>query len=200
MALTAIVSAGSIRFRANWWLAMLLSAAVLAGCSSSGGPEGARGATARDRDAGIPLASEFDLTSYRGKVLVLNFWATWCGPCRIEIPALVKLRQSFSPEEVAIVGISTGERGSVQHVQQLLKSFAADFSINYDLFFDSDRVLYDTWSKRESLFGAVPATLVFDANGELRGKHLGVPRNRHTRMFVPFEVLGEEIQGLLDES
>ena len=187
-----------IRVR-RWPLPILLSVALLAGCRSSDGSEDAATAT-RAPDADIPLVSEFDLKAYRGKVLVLNFWATWCGPCRIEIPALVKLRQSFRPQEVAIVGIATGEFGSVQQVQRSLKSFAAEYGIHYELFFDSDRALYDEWNERASLMQGVPSTLLFDASGEFRSKHLGVPRNRRTGALDPFGVLGEDIQGLLDES
>ena len=151
----------------------------------------------RSPHADIPLAGEFDLKAYRGKVVVLNFWATWCGPCRIEIPALVKLRKSFKPEEVAIIGISTGEHGPQQRVQQLLKTAAAEYRINYQLYLDHDNALYAEWARRESLYG-VPSTLLFDASGNLQGKHLGVPRNRRTGKLDPCGVLGEEIQSIVD--
>ena len=59
----------------------------------------------------FPLASNFDIAQYSGKVVLLNFWATWCVPCREEVAALVKLRDRFSEEEVAIVGISVDNRG-----------------------------------------------------------------------------------------
>ena len=183
----------------RWPLPILSSVALLAGCNSSDGSEEAATA-ARAPDADIPLVSEFDLEAYRGKVLVLNFWATWCTPCRIETPALVKLRSSFRPEEVAIVGISTGEYGSEAQVQRLLKSFATEYGINYELYYDNKRELFDEWARRASLMGALPSTLIFNASGEFRSKHLGVPRSRQSGALDPFGVLGEDIQALLDES
>ena len=152
----------------------------------------------RSPHADVLLAGEFDLKAYRGKVVVLNFWATWCGPCRIEIPALVKLRKSFRPEEVAIIGVSTGERVPESRVQQLLKTFASEYDINYELYHDDDNSLFYEWAERASLMGALPSTLLFDASGQLQGKHLGVPRNRKTGKLDPFGVIGEEIQSIMD--
>ena len=151
----------------------------------------------RASDADIPLAEGFDLKSYRGKVVLLNFWATWCGPCRIEIPALVRLRKSFRPEEVAIIGIATGERGPQRQVQQLLKTVATQFDINYELFYDHDNGLFNDWAQRASLMGSLPSTLLFNARGELQSKHLGVPRNARGALD-PFGVIGEEIQSVVD--
>ena len=181
----------------KYCLSALLVALVVMGCGPNDGADG--GTRERSPDEDIPLAEAFDLKAYRGKVVVLNFWATWCGPCRIEILDLVKLRKSFRSEEVAIIGVATGEQGSQRQVQQLLKTAAAEYHINYELFLDHDNALYAEWAQRESLFG-VPATLLFDASGELRGKHLGVPRNRRTGEIDPFGIIGEEIQSIIDAS
>ena len=151
-------------------LPALLVALMVIRCGPNDGADSTAGTGERSSpDEDIPLAEEFDLKAY-----VLNFWATWCGPCRIEIPDLVKLRKSFRPEEVAIIGVATGENGPQRQVQQLLKTAAAEYDINYELFFDHDNALYAEWAQRESLFG-VPSTLLFNSSGELRGKHLGVP-------------------------
>ncbi len=178
------------------YLPALLVALVVAGCRPSHDADG--GTDERSPDAEIPLVGEFDLKTYRGKVVLLNFWATWCGPCRIEIPDLVKLRKSFKPEEVAIIGIATGERGSQRQVQKLLKTVAAEYDINYELYYDHDNALFYEWTERASLMGSLPSTLLFDASGELQGKHLGVPRNRRTGELDPFGVIGEEIQSIKD--
>ena len=165
------------------------------GCGSGEGSGGYE----RAPDADIPFAKELDLKAYRGKIVVLNFWATWCGPCRIEIPDLVKLRKSFASDEVAIIGVATGEQGPPPRVQQELKATAAQYGINYELYLDHDGAMYSEWVRRESLFG-VPSTLLFDAKGNLKGKHLGVPRDRRTGRLDPFGVLGEAIQAIIDEA
>ena len=108
------------------------------------------------------------------------------------------MRKSFKPEDVAIIGISTGEYGAQPKVQRLLKEFTGDFGINYELYYAHDNSLFSAWARRESLMGALPSTLLFDASGELRGKHLGVPHNRRTGKIDPFSVLGAEIEAIID--
>lgn len=102
---------GSILIRVKRWsLPILLSAALLAGCNSSDGSEEATTA-ARAPDADIPLVSEFDLKAYRGKVLVLNFWATWCGPCVREMPSLVRLQQRLGGDSFTVIALSEDLKG-----------------------------------------------------------------------------------------
>lgn len=68
------------------------------------------------------------LSKYAGKALILNLWATWCGPCRMEIPELVKLHKEFRAQGLEVVGLSTEDpEESVDKV----KRFVQDFGINY---------------------------------------------------------------------
>lgn len=72
----------------------------------------------------------FRLADYGGKVVVLNMWATWCGPCRIEIPHLIELSKEFGPKGVEVIGLSTEEP---EQATQLVRDFAREFKINYRL-------------------------------------------------------------------
>jgi thiol-disulfide isomerase/thioredoxin len=69
-------------------------------------------AAAADFSLGDLEGATTSLGTFRGRVVVLNFWATWCPPCRAEIPELMKLRTTFAREDLALVGIATDEAGS----------------------------------------------------------------------------------------
>ena len=135
----------------------------------------------------FPLASSFDLGDYKGKVVVLNFWATWCGPCRMEIPDLVKLHNAFDQDKVSVVGISTLERGSTEQIQNQLKAVAQRFNISYPIIFDNEAKLYREFGS----FPGIPTTFVIDQNGKVKKTLPGVRS---------YKVFAEAIQGLLDQS
>jgi thiol-disulfide isomerase/thioredoxin len=72
------------------------------------------------------------LSDYSGKVLVVNLWATWCGPCRSEIPELVKLHQEFQSQGLEIVGLSTeNPDSSVQAVREFVKAFNMGYPVGW---------------------------------------------------------------------
>ena len=140
-------------------------------------------------------ASDFRPEAHKGKVLVINFWATWCGPCRIEIPDLIKLRQEFAGDDVAIVGIAVSEHGTPEQIDAKLRRFMAEYGINYPVYYDADM----RWVRNyeSSPMVSIPLTIVLDQDGEIRAVHRGVPRDRSGRIS-PFSALGEEIEMLLD--
>jgi len=101
--------------------------------------------------------------AWRGKVVLVNFWATWCGPCRAEIPDLVELQDKYR-DRLQIVGISEDE-GPPEPV----KRYAADKKINYPVAMLTPEI--------ERLFpgiSAIPTTFVLDRDGRLMQKHVGM--------------------------
>ncbi len=115
---------------------------------------------------------------FKGKIVVLNFWATWCVPCREEIPSLIELHQQYGDDGVIIVGASV-DRGGVD----LVKRFVERFKINYPIVIADEKMMRDFGNVE-----AVPTTFLIDRNGRVAGKHVG---------FAEKETLEREIKSLL---
>src|SRR5215467_13624884 len=102
------------------------------------------------------------LDSAKGKVVLLNFWATWCGPCREEIPTLIALQQRYG-KQVQIIGISIDTRPPAE-----VQEFAEQLNMNYPIAISTDAV--------EQAFGGVesiPATFVVNREGQIVDRHIG---------------------------
>jgi peroxiredoxin len=108
--------------------------------------------------------AEVKLADLKGKVVLLNFWATWCGPCRLEIPWFVELQEQYRDQGFRIVGIS------VDDPPEALPPFAKRFKINYPLIVGADRE--DVQKAYGPIFG-VPMTFIIGRNGRICMKHVG---------------------------
>jgi thiol-disulfide isomerase/thioredoxin len=105
------------------------------------------------------------LSEWRGKVLVCNFWATWCAPCREEIPLLVTAREKYGPLGAEIVGIAIDNAAKV-------REFSASFKISYPVLL-ADASGLDLMRKLGNGSGALPYTVVADRLGALVHRKLG---------------------------
>lgn len=112
---------------------------------------------------------EFTLADYKGKVVVLDLWATWCGPCRAEIPFLVKLGEEYAGRGVEVIGISTDNRTTPKDAPELVRDFAQKFAINYKLAWTNDDL------DQLIVFGgsSIPQTLVINREGMVVMHHAG---------------------------
>jgi peroxiredoxin len=108
--------------------------------------------------------AEVKLADLKGKVVLLNFWATWCGPCRLEIPSFVELQEKYRDKGFRIIGFS------VDDPPEALPPFAKRFKINYPLIVGADRE--DVQKAYGPIFG-VPMTFIIGRNGRICMKHVG---------------------------
>ncbi len=119
---------------------------------------------------------QVSLADFRGKVVVLDFWATWCPPCRREIPDFIDLQKQYGSQEVQIVGIALDEPDKV-------KSFARDMKMNYPVLLGTPDI-----AMRYGGIDGIPTTFVIDRKGMIANRFEG---------FRPADVFDREIRKLL---
>lgn len=101
-----------------------------------------------------------DLAGYRGKVVLVNFWATWCPPCRKEFPSLGRVRKLFKPADFEVLAVNVGED------PETVFSFAA--TPDFPVLFDRDSQAMARWPVK-----GLPTTLVLDRQGRLALRAVG---------------------------
>ncbi len=106
-----------------------------------------------------------NLAQWRGKLLIVNFWATWCEPCRQEVPALVRIQSTYAPKGVQIVGIALDSASKV-------RDFAKEYGINYALVVGGMETI-DLSRKFGNSAAALPYTVVLDPAGKVVATRLG---------------------------
>ena len=102
------------------------------------------------------------LAQYRGKVVLVNFWATWCAPCRNEMPSIERLRRSLEGRPFAVLAVNVGESGRVA------RDFAAQMPLGFPLLLDRDTRIAKSWGAK-----LLPATFIIGPDGAIRYSHLG---------------------------
>ncbi|HLG14036.1 MAG TPA: TlpA disulfide reductase family protein [Blastocatellia bacterium] len=110
----------------------------------------------------------FKLSDYRGKVLVVDFWATWCPPCRQEVPQLVRIANQNRARGVEVVGLHIDDRG--RSSPDDIKLFIARYDISYTIGMASDEMFVAYLGTEET---AIPQTLVFDRKGQAVAHFVG---------------------------
>lgn len=119
------------------------------------------------------------LASYKGKVIVLNFWATWCGPCKLEIPEFVEAYARYRDQGFVILGVLSEDNPSPEE----LKTFMTEFKMNYPIFRE-----HPPLAEANGELWALPTSFMIDRKGSICSKHMGA---------MSKEMLDREIKGLL---
>jgi thiol-disulfide isomerase/thioredoxin len=122
----------------------------------------------------------FKLSDLKGKVLVLDLWATWCGPCRSSIPELVNLQKEFGPKGLEVIGLDIDPDSDTP---EDVKAFAKEFEINYKLAF-ADRELAISLMRG----GNIPQSIIVNRDGQIIEHKVGFhPVNTPKRMRAAIE-------------
>jgi peroxiredoxin len=152
------------------FLAAVSLAVLLAACSRSPSTVRARVKAEKDRKQAPNFTlkdatgAEVKLSDYRGKVVLLNFWATWCGPCKIEIPWFIDFQQQLRDRDFAVLGVSMDDDG-----WQSVKPYVTEHKINY-------RVVIGTEELTQQYGGvdSLPTTFILDREGRIASLHVGL--------------------------
>lgn len=122
---------------------------------------------------------EVSLASFKGKVVLLNFWATWCGPCKAEIPGFVELQEKYK-DKLTVIGYS------VDDPADKAKAFAAEYKMNYPILLGEGRE--DVQDAYGPIWG-IPASFIISKDGAVCRKHMGI---------APKEVFEKELVALMN--
>jgi thiol-disulfide isomerase/thioredoxin len=151
------------RLRLQLWFCLL--ACFWAGTASAGDWKAYSGA---DGQAPPPLAltdlngREIDLAEFKGSVVLVNFWATWCEPCRQEMPSLNQLQKRLGARRFKVLAVNIGEGRA--RIQQFLAAVPVDFTIVRD----ADSTVMKAWRVR-----ILPSSFLIDQNGSMRYQLVG---------------------------
>ena len=125
--------------------------------------------------------TQIKLSDYKGKAVILDFWATWCPPCRRGIPDLISMKDEFK-DELVIIGISLDQPAT----QKDLPAFIENYGINYPVVIGTMEVV--------TAYGniqAIPTSFIIDKNGNIVNKHVGL---------VPKSQLVDEVKSVISGS
>jgi cytochrome c-type biogenesis protein len=110
----------------------------------------------------------------KNKVVFLNFWATWCGPCRMEIPDIIELNKELPKKDFIVISVALDNRGTLEQVRSLVKGFAKQMKINYHIFLPTKDIV----SPYGDISG-IPTTFIIDRKGNIIEKIVGA-RDKET--------------------
>ena len=126
-------------------------------------------------------SAAFDLSQYQGKVVVLDFWASWCGPCKRSFPWLNEMHNKYQQDGLVVIGVNLDAR------QEDAAEFLYDYPARFKIHFDTDALLATEYGVE-----AMPSTFVIGRDGEIRASHRGFKvKQQDEYEAILVEALGE---------
>lgn len=178
------------QFRLLFLFAVVFSAAACNGQSDNGRANTANGnSAASSKGSEYPVlasavaqsdlknldGSTFKVADRKGEVLLLNLWATWCGPCREEMPALVRMQETHGDKNFKVIGINTDN----EEIEKI-EPFAEEMKLNYEIVWGDEKIQQSL--VQISGFQGIPQSFVIDREGRLRGVFKGAAPESVKRM------------------
>jgi peroxiredoxin len=113
---------------------------------------------------------------FKGKVVVLDFWATWCTPCRAEIPGYIELQKKYAADGLVVVGVSMDQDGAL-----VVRKFMANQGVNYTVVLGADSNIASDYGD----ISVIPTTFIIDREGRIRDKKVGeVPTDEFEKRIL----------------
>lgn len=112
------------------------------------------------------------LSAYKGKVILLDFWATWCGPCKYEIPGFVELQEKYGKDGLQVIGVSVDD--TIDKLRPFVKQFKMNYPVLQGLGHDDVQDAYGP------IIG-IPINVVISRDGKICSKHMGLPPSKSAK-------------------
>lgn len=135
-----------------------------------------KGQVAPDFELQSVIGTNTKLSDYRGKVVILNFWASWCPPCKAEIPELVNYYETHKNEQIEIVGVNLTKSESNPSV---VKDFVKNNSMTFPILLDEQGKIGDLYQTI-----TIPTSYIIDKNGVIQDKYVGAMSYETINKFV----------------
>jgi len=126
---------------------------------------------------------DISLEDFKGHVLIINFWATWCGPCRKEIPGFIELQDKYKDKKFSVIGMSMDMTG-----ESVVKNFINAYNMNYPIIMLGKELQKDFEKAMGQRIPGIPISLIVNRDGKIAKIHVALK---------PMSVFEKDIQGLL---
>jgi thiol-disulfide isomerase/thioredoxin len=113
----------------------------------------------------------FKLQDKKGKVLLVNLWGIWCGPCIAEMPELIKMQENYKEKGFEVIGLNVGDEDGAEESKENIDKFAEKMKLNYPLAYASEPLTNEFF--KVTRLGGVPQSLLINRDGQLTGMFVG---------------------------